>query len=98
MQAELMQRLARQLIFTPCGRGAPEFAPERPAERGICLIADFLCNTRQWRVAAPQQAGRKQHTPLRQVLYRGAAHQVLEALGQYRPRAAGCARQFVQRP
>ena len=83
MQAKSVQQLARQLILAPCGRGAPEFAPERPAERGIDLVADFLGNTRQRRVAAEQQTGREQHAPLCQVLYRRAAHQVLEALGQY---------------
>ena len=93
-----MQRLARQLILAPCGRRAPELAPERPAESSIGLIADSLGNTRQRCVADAQQAGREQHAPLCQMLYRGAAHQVLEALGQYRPKTAGLARQFVQRP
>ena len=55
MQAALLQQLARQLILAPCGWGTSELAPERPAERGIDLVADFLGDTRQ-RVVRPAHA------------------------------------------
>ena len=88
----------RRLTASPGRRRCAVLAPERAAEGGIGLVAHVLGDARQRRVAAAQQIGRQQHPPLRQVLHRRAADQLLEALGQHRPRGAGRARQLLQRP
>src|SRR5580658_10451942 len=79
-------------------RHAAGLAPNCAAERRIGLIADVLGNARQRRIAAAEEIRGEQHTPLRQVLHRRDADQVMESLREYRPRGARVVRQLLQRP
>src|ERR1700728_1598718 len=80
-----------------CWRGA-ELAAKGAAECRVGLIADVFGNACQRGVGATQEIGGKQHAPLRQVLHRRAANELMEAFGEHRSRSGSSGCQFFQSP
>jgi hypothetical protein len=72
------------------GRNA-DLPLERPVECRLRFVADIGRDLRNARMLRVQQAGRQLHTPLAQVLHRGHAHDLGEALGERGSRKADLA-------